>query len=84
MHQPEGYKRLPGDGTSANFDSVVSGMGALSTDTNRAAGQDFLGNGNMVVSDMNTLLTSLIEEDKYLEMTQNPSRGMPGSTMSIF
>lgn len=61
-------------------DAMVTGIGLLSTDNGGVS--EFVGNGNMVVNDMNTLLNSLREEERYLEMCQ--SRGVTGSAMSIF
>lgn len=61
-------------------DAMVAGLGLLSTDNGGVS--EFVGNGNMVVNDMNTLLNSLREEERYLEMCQ--SRGVTGSAMSIF
>ena len=68
----------------ANFelDAMVSGMGSLSTDNGGVS--EFVGNGNMVVNDMNTLLNSLCEEERYLEMHQSSRGQVPGSAMSIF
>ena len=63
-------------------DLMVSGIGSLSTDN--AGVSDFFGNGNMVVNDMNTLLNSLREEERYLEMCQNSRGQIAGSAMSIF
>ena len=63
-------------------DAMIKGMGQLSTNSSGGV-SEFVGNGNMVVNDMNTLLTSLLEEEKYLELQQN-TRGMAGSAMSIF
>lgn len=59
---------------------MVAGFGLLSTESSGVS--EFVGNGNMVVNDMNTLLNSLREEERYLEMCQ--SRGVTGSAMSIF
>lgn len=61
-------------------DAMVTGLGLLSTESGGVS--EFVGNGNMVVNDMNTLLNSLREEERYLEMCQ--SRGVTGSAMSIF
>lgn len=61
-------------------DAMVTGIGLLSTENGGVS--EFVGNGNMVVNDMNTLLNSLREEERYLEMCQ--SRGVTGSAMSIF
>lgn len=63
-------------------DVMVSGIGSLSTDNGGVS--EFVGNGNMVVNDMNTLLNSLREEERYLEMCQNSRGQMAGSAMSIF
>lgn len=63
-------------------DAMISGIGSLSTDNGGVS--DFVGNGNMVVNDMNTLLNSLREEERYLEMCQNSRGQMAGSSMSIF
>lgn len=63
-------------------DAMVSGIGSLSTDNGGVS--DFVGNGNMVVNDMNTLLNSLHEEERYLEMCQNSRGQVAGSAMSIF
>lgn len=63
-------------------DLMVSGIGSLSTDNGGVS--DFVGNGNMVVNDMNTLLNSLREEERYLEMCQNSRGQVAGSAMSIF
>ena len=81
----DGHKAFPRDVANVGYeDLMVNGMTGLSTDNQPAMGQEFPGNGNMVVSDMNSLLTSLLEEDKYLEMKQNAPRGMPGNGVSIF
>lgn len=63
-------------------DLMVSGIGSLSTENGGVS--DFVGNGNMVVNDMNTLLNSLREEERYLEMCQNSRGQAAGSAMSIF
>lgn len=67
--------------TSANYQEMLNGMEGLSTGGGPDVNAFGLGNGNMVINDMNTLLNSLIEEDKYLEMQQNTHR-MAGSAMS--
>ena len=61
-------------------DAMVAGLGLLSTENGGVS--EFVGNNNMVVNDMNTLLNSLHEEERYLELCQ--SRGVTGSAMSIF
>ena len=61
-------------------DAMVTGLGLLSTENGGVS--EYVGNSNMVVNDMNTLLNSLCEEERYLEMCQ--SRGVTGSAMSIF
>lgn len=66
---------------AASYQEMLDGMEGLSTNTRPDVNGYELGNGNMVINDMNTLLNSLIEEDKYLEMQQNAHR-MPGSAMS--
>lgn len=66
---------------SANYQEMLDGMEGLSTSIRPEVNGFGLGNGNMVINDMNTLLNSLIEEDKYLEMQQSTHR-MTGSALS--
>lgn len=70
------------DMANHEIDDMVSGMGLLSTENGGVS--EFVGNGNMVVNDMNTLLNSLREEERYLEMCQNSRGQATGSAMSIF
>lgn len=70
------------DMANHEIDAMVSGMGLLSTENGGVS--EFVGNGNMVVNDMNTLLNSLREEERYLEMCQNSRGQATGSAMSIF
>ncbi|XP_068715582.1 transcriptional activator GLI3-like isoform X1 [Montipora foliosa] len=75
---PQGQKN---PNAAENYEeAMVAGFGLLSTESSGVS--EFVGNGNMVVNDMNTLLNSLREEERYLEMCQ--SRGVTGSAMSIF
>lgn len=68
-----------------SYEAMLNSMEALSTDGNGNEINPFgLGNGNMVVNDMNTLLNSLVEEDKYLDMQQNSQRIANSALSSIF
>ncbi|KAK3729340.1 hypothetical protein QZH41_009052 [Actinostola sp. cb2023] len=82
------YEGVPGQqsephGTtsSGNYEAMLNSMEGLSTNGGPDMSVFGLGNGNMVINDMNTLLNSLLEEEKYLEMQQNSHR-MAGSAMS--
>lgn len=78
---PQRLENSNNTGSMENYeDAMVEGLGLLSTDSGGVS--EFVGNSNMVVNDMNTLLNSLREEERYLEMCQ--SRGVTGSAMSIF
>lgn len=48
------------------IDVMVLGMGLLFIENGGVL--EFVGNGNMVVNDMNILLNFLCEEERYLEM----------------
>lgn len=70
---------------TGSYEAMLNSMEALSTDGNGNEINPFgLGNGNMVVNDMNTLLNSLVEEDKYLDMQQNSQRIANSALSSIF
>ena len=66
-----------------SYESMLNGISNLNT--NEMVDQSVLHNGpsNMVVNDMNTLLNSLIEEDRYLEKTQEHSN-MTSALSHIF
>ncbi len=66
-----------------SYESMLNGISNLNT--NEMAEESGLHNGpsNMVVNDMNTLLNSLIEEDRYLEKTQEHSN-MTSALSHIF
>jgi hypothetical protein len=65
------------------YESMLNGISNLNT--NEMGEESVLNNGpsNMVVNDMNTLLNSLIEEDRYLEKTQEHSN-MTSALSHIF
>ena len=65
------------------YESMLNGISNLNT--NEMVEGSVLPNGpsNMVVNDMNTLLNSLIEEDRYLEKTQEHSN-MTSALSHIF
>lgn len=80
-HIPVEHSREKSQYDMMNYeDAMVAGLGLLSTENGGVS--EFVGNNNMVVNDMNTLLNSLHEEERYLELCQ--SRGVTGSAMSIF
>ena len=66
-----------------SYESMINGMGNLNTA--EIVEEAVLPNGpsNMVVNDMNTLLNSLIEEDRYLEKNQEHSN-MTSALSHIF
>lgn len=70
----------PGEGT---YESMINGISNLNT--NEMVEESTLSNGpsNMVVNDMNTLLNSLIEEDRYLEKPHEQSN-MTSALSHIF
>ena len=65
------------------YESMLNGISNLNT--KEMSDESVLQNGpsNMVVNDMNTLLNSLIEEDRYLEKTQEQSN-MASALSHIF
>ncbi|XP_028405138.1 zinc finger protein GLI4-like [Dendronephthya gigantea] len=63
-------RAMNGPGNEGSYESMLNGISNLNT--NEVVEESVLQNSpsNMVVNDMNTLLNSLIEEDRYLEKTQ--------------
>lgn len=69
--------------TDRSYEVMVNGMGNLNTSEVVEQAVPPNGHSNMVVNDMNTLLNSLIEEDRYLEKKQG-QESMTGTLSHIF